>query len=322
MKKALVIRLGAFGDMIFTTPLLKKLKQDGYHITMYVSSYGHDVIKLNPNVNKFIVHDSKLKGQEIWKHWEEIGNQYDRVINLSGSIEQSLLKEEGTEAFYWPKDKRHAECNINYQDKTMEVGGYPDERGLSGELHFSQFELSEARRFRNKYNKYFVVLWALSGSSFHKAYPYTEFVQKALLRKYPDIMFWNIGDTFCEILDIPHEERIKNYAGKWPIRKALAMTRFADVVVGAETGILNAASCFNTHKIIMLSHSSEENLTKYWTNTTVLIPDAICHPCHRLIYTLEACPLDKTFNAPICTMIEPVKMFYAIEHIYQERKNK
>lgn len=320
MKKCLVCRMGAFGDAIFVTPLLKKLKEDGYHVTVYVSKWTDMVLKNNPNIDKAIVQLNDMTFKELKEKLETMKPDYDKFIDLSGSIEASLLLEEGTPEFNLPKDVVDKTCNVNYQDRTMEIGGYPEVKGCKGELFFSQFEVSEARKFRQKYEDYFLILWALSGSSFHKAYPYTEHIEKALLRKYQNIMFLNVGDTFCEILDIPHESRIKNYSGKWSIRKTMLMTKYVNLVIGCETGVLNAASCYDTNKVIMLSHSSEENLTKYWTNTTVLTANVPCQPCHKLVKTLEACPHNEFLMSPICmSEIKPLDVFCAIEKSYLKR---
>jgi len=35
-------------------------------------------------------------------------------------------------------------------------------------------------------------------------------------------------------------------------------------------------------KVVMLSHSSAENLTRDWINTAALEAPVACHPCHRI----------------------------------------
>lgn len=99
------------------------------------------------------------------------------------------------------------------------------------------------------------------------------------------------------------------------------MTKYVDLVVGCETGVLNAASCYDTDKIIMLSHSSDENLTKYWTNTTILTArNVACQPCHRLVKTIEACPHNSLLMSPVCMAeIKPLDIFNTIEEKYQTR---
>ena len=64
----------------------------------------------------------------------------------------------------------------------------------------------------------------------------------------------------------------------------------------------------------MLSHSSSENLTKHWVNTTALEPVKIpCYPCHRMHHTSTFCPQDEKLGASVCaTSISPFHMFQAI----------
>ena len=65
-----------------------------------------------------------------------------------------------------------------------------------------------------------------------------------------------------------------------------------DLAIGPETGVLNSIAMDDVPKVIMLSHSSHDNLTKHWQRAAVLIPDtarAPCYPCHRLHYGWEFC---------------------------------
>jgi hypothetical protein len=54
-------------------------------------------------------------------------------------------------------------------------------------------------------------------------------------------------------------------------------------------------------KIVTLSHSSVENLTKHWKNCTNLTPKATpCYPCHQLHYGSEFCPRDEGTGVAKC----------------------
>lgn len=323
MKTVLVVRLGAFGDLVMITPVLRKLKEEGYHVTVNVKKNQSDaILKNNPHIDKFIYHDPDMPSSEFFEHWKEMAKDYDKYINLSGSIEEYLLKKQGTPEFDWSWEKRHGFCNINYYDHTLEGSGYSD-TGQNGELFFSQTEISQGRAFKKKYRDKFIILWSLSGSSYHKAYPYTEYVMQALLAMHKDVMILAVGDLLCDVFSpgLIHP-RIKNYIGKWPMRKSVLMTKFADCVVGTDTGLLVAAGTTDTPKVIMLSHTSRENLTKYWKNVTPLSADVGCQPCHRLIYTLDACPLEESIKSPICMSQLPSKtVLNAVNNYYQEWKN-
>lgn len=324
MKKVLIIRYGGLGDAIMLTPLLNVLKEDGYHITVNTTEDPKQVLNHNPNIDTFMVHggEKEVANKDLGKHWEKISKGFDKVINLSGSVEDSLLKVEGSRSFLWDKATRHKHCNKNYYDETLRLGGYGHITGRNGELYFSRLEEKLARNYRRKYKNKFLILWSLSGSSFHKTYPYAEIVANLILDKYPDIMTLTVGDMLCELLEWRHGQA-KSYSGKWPIRKSLIMTKYVDLVIGTETGILNAAGCFDTPKIIMLSHSSEENLSKYWGNCASLNANVKCYPCHQLHYSLESCPVDHRMKAPVCMAnLKGLSVFDEIERVYFNWKKK
>ena len=102
-----------------------------------------------------------------------------------------------------------------------------------------------------------------------------------------------VGGPEAERYQFNHPQ-VVGVAGKWELRQTLAnLAMVADLVVGPESMVVNVASCYDVPKIVFLSHSSPENLTKYWTNTAAMEPDlqaAPCYPCHQLHYSLESCP--------------------------------
>jgi hypothetical protein len=51
------------------------------------------------------------------------------------------------------------------------------------------------------------------------------------------------------------------------VRETLALAQQMDLVIGPETGVLNAVCYEAMPKVAMLSHSSWENLTRHWVNT-------------------------------------------------------
>jgi ADP-heptose:LPS heptosyltransferase len=304
------------------TPLVRLLKEEGYHVTVNGSRQVIEVLKHNPFVDKVVEHvKDSVPRETLDEYWAEMAKGYDKFINLSESIEGSLLKVEGREEFTWPVTKRHSECNVNYYDRTLDIGGFGKIKGRNGELYFSPFEEKTARDYRKKYKNKFLVLWSLSGSSYHKTYPWAEMAARAFLDTHPDAMILTVGDHLCEMLEWSHPQA-KCYSGKWPIRKSMIMTKYVDLVVGTETGILNASGCFGTPKITMLSHSSEENLTKHWENShPVFATDVGCQPCHQLHYTLNSCPISPATKAPECmSKIMPGVVLNKMNNIYREWK--
>ena len=280
-----------------------------------------EVLRHNPNVNTFLKHDESIPADHrLDEHLAELDKDYDKAINLCESIEGTLAKVEWREDFNWTKEKRHEECNKNFYDFTLDWGGYGDIKGRNGQLHFTHFEERLAKGSLKKHSGKFVILWSLSGSSAHKTYPYSEYIAHLFLSRHRDAVILTVGDEICELIE-PHGNRIKNYSGKWPIRKSLIMTKYVDLVIGPDTGLMHGAGCYDTPKILMLSSNTEENLSKHWENCTNLSAGVTCQPCHRLHYTKQTCVLDNDLKTPICmTKLSGEVVLEAMEQVYQDWK--
>jgi ADP-heptose:LPS heptosyltransferase len=320
-KTALLIRYGAIGDLVMATPVLRQLKKDGYYVVMNMHSNSVALVG-NPNIDATIKQkQDEVPNKKLAYYWKKLGYGFDKVINLSESIEGTLLKMEGRHDFHLPIEDRRKTCNINYMDQTMKWAGY-DNKGELPELFFTKDEHRWAKKFRKKYEDKFIILISLSGSGIHKVYPYMENVITQFLENYPDAIAVTIGDMICKILEWDHS-RTLSWSGNLPLRKSLILTKYADLVIGTETGILNAASCFDTPKIVFLSHSTKENLTKYWKNCEAIEPNVKCYPCHQLHYSKKTCVLNSKTDSPICmTMIRPEQVLIRIEKFYKESRRK
>jgi len=318
------LRLSAFGDAIMISSIFPYLKRGGYHLTLNIAERIVPVLQNNPYVDDIIVHETNsILNDKLGEHWDKLSQGYDRVINLSQSIEKGLLAMEGSEEFWLPKEERHRMYNYNYYDRTMEIAGYPI-KGTVGELYFSQYEKMVGRALRKKYKNKFLILWALSGSSYHKAYPHTELCIREFLSMHKDAFVITCGDVFCKVLetDLQGHPQIKLCSDEWGIRKSMLTTKIADLVIGTETGITNAVGCYDTPKIVLLSHSSKENLTKYFKNCfSLYAQDCDCYPCHRLIYSREVCPVDAITRATKCMAnISPDVVLDCMETVYERWK--
>lgn len=313
-KRALVVRYGAIGDIVQSTPVFRKLKEEGYHVTLNCTGPAQEILRNNPHVDDFIVQIKdyvRNDGKQLENYWSEIGKGYDKYINLTGAAEDSLLVADKL-IYKWSTDIRakhpeldeasvlHNALNVardkakdtNYYDNHLAKAGYSDQ-GLNGELFFSEQEEIMAAGFRERYKDKFMILWSLAGSSYHKIYPYFHLVLSELAAKNPDVLVVSVGDAECRLLERLPSTKYLPRSGVWELRTSMIMTKWADLVVGPETGILNAAGCFPTPKITLLSHSKHENLCKYWENDYCLAPQGVfCHPCHTLHYT-HAVPPNK-----------------------------
>jgi len=287
-KTVAVVRYGAFGDLIMTSSLFPLLKKEGYHVTLYTTPRGWEVVSSDPNVDQVILQDTdQVPNEALFEFWSNEEKKYDRFINLSESVEGSLLTLPSRIAAKWPKKLRDRELDKNYLEFTHDIAGLP--HVFNPRFYASPQESDWARRESSRIGKF--ILYSLSGSSIHKAWPHMDALL-ARLMLHTDYKVVLTGAEMDKILEggWEAEPRILKRAGVWSIREAMAMLPHADLVIGAETGVLNAASMLPMPKVVTLSHSSVENLTKHWVNTTSLVPRGTpCYPCHMMHYDWSSC---------------------------------
>lgn len=322
MLRAIVTRLGAIGDSVQITPLFRLLKEDGYHVTLHTKANARVILEHDPNIDRFYIHDNSVPIQELDAYLEQLYKGYDKVVNLNGVIEGGLLPLEGNPEYLLSHEERHARFNKNYSDAILEKAGY-EHKGLLPELYFTPTEGMEANRFIGKLRDKFVVLWALAGSAHHKAWAFTEETMKFWWEAHPETMFITVGDDFCIMFETDKAPYIIPKSGIWHIRKSMIMTKYVDLVISPETGILNVAGAYDTPKIALLSHSSVENLTKYFKNCINVHADVPCYPCHQLHYTLTSCDLVHDLLSPVCMAnIRPATILNHMEDVIVEWKEK
>lgn len=329
--RACIARYGAIGDMIMISPLIKQLSEDGYEVTMNVTPYCAEVLRHNPYVHNIIIQErDAIPNQDLGDYWNEWLGEYDKYINLSESIEGKLIKVEGRRDFYTSKQWREGTCgHTNYYDQTMRLGGYPEALGRRGELYFSKAEEKDAKHIRDKFKDKFLVLWSLKGSSFHKVYPLLSPMLQPWLEAHPSAMVILCGAEGDKDLQFEHPQVLLG-AGELPLRTVFALTKYVDLVVGPESAVINAAGCFPTPKIPLLSHSTHTQLCQYWENDYCLAPENVqCYPCHQLHYNLESCPVvtirdseaqTDVWTGPICAAVgvTPDRFRARLDEIFQK----
>ena len=107
------------------------------------------------------------------------------------------------------------------------------------------------------------------------------------------------------------------------IRQAYTLAMQADVVVGTESAIINAVAHEAPFKIVLLSHSSANNLTRDWDRTLALAPvDLPCYPCHRIHQDWTFCRRSSESGASMCqhSATAEVVAGYALQWIRGELK--
>lgn len=299
-----IVRLGAFGDLIMSSSIFPWLKSEGYSITLYTSDHGFPVVQHDPHIDRFVIQGrDEVPPGILHDFWEYERTKYDKWINLSESVEGSLLATPGSSAFEWPNAVRAKHMDRNYLEFTHEIAEVPPP--YRPKFYSTQEERVWAKEKARSYGKR-NILWSLSGSSAHKAWPHLDAVVAAIMLAYPDVHVVMVGDELSKMLETGwgKERRVHQRSGEWTIRQSMAFAEVADLIIGTETGLLNAAGMMDTPKIVTLSHSSEEMLTKHWLNVTALSqPKGVgCpkSPCRQLHHDFSSCMRHESGESAAC----------------------
>lgn len=300
-KTAGVVRYGAIGDSMQAASVLAALKAEGYHVTLYCAEGpGYECIKTDPNIDEFYIQGrGQVPDAALPTFWGYHKQKFDRWVNLSESVEGGLLAMTNRPVDTYGPRARHEMLDWNYVDRQHLIADLPTD--TPHRIHFYATE-AEAKwaKLEKKALGDFLVLWALTGSSVHKIWPWLDNAVSGLLIDFPEANVVFVGGEDGVIIEKGWEStpRVACRSGKYSIRESLALAQVADVVIGPETGVLNAMAMEAMPKIIFLSHSTQENLTKHWVNTHSLASvGTVCKgrgndeapACHQMHYGWDRC---------------------------------
>ena len=293
-KTLALVRLGAFGDALWLTSVLPHLKAQGYHITVYTQESGEAILRHDPNVDRIIqMPDYLFTGQNLVAYFLHEQRKYDRFINLVGSVETRLLPNPKDFEYYWADEVRRRVMNVNYLQTVHEWCGVPYEPRVRFTPTAEERSQAVARRAAMAGP---VVVINPSGSGQAKWWPHWQRCAEQLAERAHVVV---LGDAPGK--QPASSERIHLIGRSWPIREALAFAQLADAVIGPESAITNCVSFEPMLKVVMLSHSTVENLTRDWVETVTIAVDGLdCYPCHRIHTNMDYCAVDKESRAAAC----------------------
>lgn len=324
-KRVLVFRVGAHGDAIQASSLFPVLKAQGWKIAFDTSQQGEEAVRHDPHLDIIMVTQREFLKEADWKdHINRRAHGFHRCIILNEATEGALLKMPDRLDFYWPDAVRRKLCNVNYVEFLHTVADVPFAAGAafagaSGidtvnrqRFYPTEQERRDALAFKRKLGKP-IVAWALRGSALHKIWPGTaRGMVRVLAETDAHIVAFGseadkeLGKSIVAFGDGYHADfnaRTTWLLGSTPLRNVLALCQVADVVVGPETVALNAVANEPNAKVVLLSHSTRENLTRDWANTHAIEPDATaapCWPCHRMHHDTKYCPQDAATQMAAC----------------------
>jgi ADP-heptose:LPS heptosyltransferase len=322
LKTALVVRYGAYGDLMQASSVIKGLKGQGYHVTLHSAAPGCVVMEHDPNIDRMIVFDKdQVPNANLSDFWAWQKKKYDKFVNLSESVEGSLLAMPGRAMHGWDPVTREVYTKLNYLEFQHMIAGIPHKPQVK--FYPTIEERNWAKTVRSRMAPGPVVMYSLAGSSVHKTWAGMDNVIAGVMLHSDETTVVLVGGPECVILEQgwEKEKRVARTSGKWSIRQTLAFLDQTDILIGPETGVLNAASCMMMPKIVLLSHSSHLNLTRDWVNVhPIWSKESTCsrrkeaEACHSMNYGWAVCEKDEVTSTAKCQAeIDPQDVYTAME---------
>ncbi len=343
MKKAFVIRHGAVGDCIHASHLPRLLKEKcGFdYVAFEYNPKGHYVFGNNPFIDEHIQFNAhqepilRFPYSYMERRWQAIAEEgnFDRVINLQNSIETGYLAmEDQTEYYMSTKYRRKKYGKHNYYDQTTLWAGLSEHVGTVGELFFDEDEEALVQGiYKTHYEGKFVIIANLSGSSKQKMLYNAELIIKTFLERHPDAVCITMGDEACKSVEFKGD-RIINRSGVfgpnqyYPYRQSMLMTKYANCVIGCESGLMVASTLLGAPTIQLMTTCAIKNHGGDFPNDYSLQSPAICSPCHKGPYDFIGCPKFDHLGMkyPVCIKFDSNVILNQMEKVYDdyERKSK
>lgn len=277
-KKAGVVRVGGHGDALWASSVCWHLKHQGYHVTLYASKHGAEVLRHDPNIDEvFGLPDNALSQTEFLAWRCHQAQYFDKWVDLLGSVENRMLFHETSNEFFQSKATRDRLAAGNYLQAVHDYADVPHE--WHQKYYPTADETAWAQKMRAMLDGPVVVINPC-GSGPVKYWPHSQRLMELLAEQ--GIYSLVLGDL--------HDDKVVGVEPygivvgmEWPVRAALSYTLLADAVVATESMIANAVAFEPMLKVITLSHSSHENLTRDWVNCAAVEPvNLACYPCHRI----------------------------------------
>jgi lipopolysaccharide heptosyltransferase II len=278
----LLLKIGAIGDVIMTTPFVRQLRKQYPHATIdyLVGKTASQVLENNTYIDRVIIFDEQIFLKKnpvaLWKTAADIRKKnYDVIFVLDKHIAVNafayltrIKKRIGFDRM--GREGKGLTHKVYFDGARHEIYYYLDLlKKFSGKANYKEnkpdiFLSQKDEAFAKKRVKSNMIVIAPGGannpgqSAHHKLWPkenYTRLI-KILLRKYRVIIVGDKNDTpigkfIVHEIDAKSKPLLINMIGKTSIQQTAAIMKYAQCIICNDTGAMHIASAFN-EKIISL----------------------------------------------------------------------
>lgn len=337
MTKPLLLLIGyrAYGDWVYTAPVLPYLFEK-YRVHLETTQKGYELFHNDPRFDAITVfplenYAPKDQAPESFKRWKLVEQELkpDRVINLWRTLETECIAEDYQKEFYLTtQERREIFGNKSFLQAVFDRCEVPlPKHPKLDTLYYTEDEIAWGERWRKKHQSDFVVVIPVAGSCPHKYIPALKDLTYRITDKYHNAHVYLLGDSSLEGC-LWGGDRIYQAIAPMAIKQTFLMTKYADMVMGPETGTMVAAGMWGTPKIMFCTASSVAQCTQFHQNDYSIQADIPCSPCHKSVYGHKDCESwtkvseDEEGGLYLCSCTHKFDMNYAmsvVDRVYEEK---
>lgn len=299
MKKILIIHTAFIGDIVLSTPLIKKIKQKYNNAEIYylTTSIGKEIIKNNPMLKEIIVYDKNGKDRGLKGAFKIIKNikKYDfdiaiiphrylrstLIAFLAGiKIRIGYSNSEGKLFLTKKIEYLNSVHEVKRLLKLVDLSDFKDDKI---ELYPGKNDMEKVEKIWEKFeldNQKIVVI-APGSKWFTKMWPIEYY--NLLLKKLEklDIKVLLIGGEEEKKLDIIETKNSINLIGKTKLLELVEIFNRSNILVSNDSSPLHIAAATDIYIIAIFGATTKELGFYPWTDNYTIIENnnLECRPC-------------------------------------------
>ncbi|MBW4890728.1 glycosyltransferase family 9 protein [Mucilaginibacter sp. HMF5004] len=300
--KILVIRFSSMGDIIYTTPIVRCLKQQlpGAEIHFLTKPAFKYIYDDNPYVDKVLLLKDKLSDtiQEIKS------GQYDHIIDLHNNLRTAIIKfKTGIRSSTFPKYTvrkwlslklrknlvPHTHIVERYMQAVHFLGVINDDKPIDYFIK-NNYLLSDLLPLSHQ-NGY--IVFVIGATHFTKRMPNKKIISICQQIAAPVVLLGgNDVKSNADEINLALGDKIYNACGKTTLDESVFIVSKALKVIGFDTGLTHIAEAFNVPIASIWGGTAPELLgvQPYKVKDAEVIGIELpCRPCSK--FGLEKCPL-------------------------------